>query len=171
MSPKEYNSIIKEFKNDVALLLKECLNQLDNNNHSPLHIASFVGDFKAARLLTKKGSEASSAAFPTKPLEVGKDQHTRNVLTDLNKAASQADQKDVKYLVNCGNKIDKKLSIFGEAPIHKAVLSREENKSEALKAIVYECHANVNNIDSNGWTALHHAAYIGDVESAETLLN
>lgn len=154
----------------MNLLLRESLNQLDNNYHSPLHIAAFVGDFKAARLLTKKGAEASSAAFPTKPLECGKDSHTRHVLTDLNKAASQADSKDVKYLVNCGSKIDKKLSIFGEAPIHKAVLSTEENKAEALDAIVSQCHANVNNIDSNGWTALHHAAYIGDAESAETLI-
>jgi hypothetical protein len=32
--------------------------------------------------------------------------------------------KDLKHLVNCGNKIDNKMSIFGEAPIHKAVLSK-----------------------------------------------
>jgi ankyrin repeat protein len=25
-------------------------------------------------------------------------------------------------------------------------------------------------MDSNGWTALHHAAYIGDLESATTLI-
>lgn len=91
-------------------------------------------------------------------------------MTNLNKAASQADPKDVKYLVNCGNKIDKKLSIFGEAPIHKVILSDIDSKQQALSAIVKDCHANVDTIDSNGWTALHHAAYTGDLESACLLI-
>lgn len=73
--------------------------------------------------------------------------------------------KDIKYLVNCGNKIDNKLSIFGEAPIHKAVLTHTAGKSKALETII-DSKANVDNIDSNGWTALHHAAYTGDLESA-----
>lgn len=72
-------------------------------------------------------------------------------------------------MVNCGNKIDNKLSIFGEAPIHKAVLTKVSQKIPALKAII-ESKANVDNMDSNGWTALHHAAYIGDVASAEVLI-
>lgn len=89
----------------------------------------------------------------------------------MNKAASQANQKDLKYLVNCGNKIDERLSIFGEAPIHKAVLSGEsETKKEALGAIVQECHADVNNIDANGWSPLHHACYIGDLGSTKFLI-
>lgn len=88
----------------------------------------------------------------------------------MNKAAIQANKKDLKYLVNCGDKIDSKMSIFGEAPIHKAVLSANEDKQEALNAIVEDCHANVNTIDSNGWTALHHAACIGDTDSAIVLI-
>lgn len=52
----------------------------------------------------------------------------------MNDAAYQANVKDLKHLVNCGNKIDNKLSIFGEAPVHKAVLSKlkESLKSQAL---------------------------------------
>ena len=77
----------------------------------------------------------------------------------------------MRYLVNCGDKIDERLSIFGEAPIHKAVLSNEEEqKTDALAAIIEDCHANVNNIDSNGWTPLHHAANIGDFEAASLLV-
>ncbi len=75
----------------------------------------------------------------------------------------------MKHLVNCGNKIDNKLSIFGEAPIHKAVLTHVAGKNAALKTIL-ENKANVDNMDSNGWTALHHAAYNGDKESAEILI-
>ncbi len=74
----------------------------------------------------KKGAEPTSAAFAERPLNVSKDKFTRNVLQNLNKAADQANDRDIQYLVNCGSKIDERMSIFGEAPIHKAVLSFEE---------------------------------------------
>lgn len=57
------------------------------------------------------------------------------------------------------------MSIFGEAPIHKAVLTKNELKNDALRTII-ENKANLDNMDSNGWTALHHAAYNGDFDSA-----
>ena len=48
--------------------------------------------------------------------------------------------------------------------------NEEEQKTDALAAIIEDCHANVNNIDSNGWTPLHHAANIGDFEAASLLV-
>ena len=73
-------------------------------------------------------------------------------------------------MVNCGNKIDDRKSIFNEAPIHKAVLATDPDKPLALETIIDDCNANVNNIDANGWSALHHACYIGDRDSAATLI-
>ena len=52
------------------------------------------------------GADSTSAQFSERPLEVSKDKFARIVLQNLNDAASQANAKDVKYLVNCGNKID-----------------------------------------------------------------
>lgn len=167
--PREYNNVVREFKEAIDLLLKEVLSRQDNNCHSPLHIASYFGDFKASRFLVKLGAQPTSAAFAERPLEVGKDKFSRGVLQTLNKAAAQSNAKDLKYLVNCGNEINKRESIFGEAPIHKAVLSNEEQKEQTLETII-QCNANLNNMDSNGWTALHHAAYTGDLTSAEMLL-
>ena len=141
----------------------------DINYQSPLHVASYFGDFKASRFMISLGANPNSAAFAQRPLEVGKDKFVRGVLQNLNDAATQANVKDLKHLVNCGNKIDSKLSIFGEAPIHKAVLTNDDHKPAALKTII-ESKANLDNMDSNGWTALHHAAYIGDLQSAQTLL-
>ena len=115
--------------------------------------------------MVQRGADPNSAAFSERPLEVGKDKFVRGVLQNLNDAATQGNVKDLKHLVNCGNKIDNKLSIFGEAPIHKAVLTKYHDKEIALRAII-ESKANVDNMDSNGWTALHHAAYTGDFESA-----
>jgi len=121
--------------------------------------------------MVKLGADPNSPAFAERPLEVGKDKFVRSVLQNLNDAAFQANVKDLKHLVNCGNKIDHKLSIFGEAPIHKAVLSKlkQVEKSAALQAII-ESKANMDNMDSNGWTALHHAAHHGDLESATILI-
>lgn len=165
MRPDEFNFICKEFRQKVKLLLKEVLNQQDANMQSPLHISSYFGVFKVSNVLKLKGAEPTSAAFAERPLNVSKDKYTRNVIQNLNMAAGQANERDILYLVNCGNKIDDRKSIFNEAPIHKAVLASNQNKDVTLQTIIGECHANVNNIDANGWSALHHAAYIGDIES------
>jgi len=171
ISPTDYNQVMRDFKAQARLLLKEVLNQQDGNYHSPLHVASYFGASATSRTLIRLGAEPRSAAFAQNPLEIGKDKFTRNVVQNLNKAATQANSKDLRYLVNCGDKIDERRSIFGEAPIHKAVLSNEEeSKTDALAAIIEDCHANVNNIDSNGWTPLHHAANIGDYEAAGLLV-
>lgn len=150
-------------------MLKELLNMKDTNYYSPLHVASYFGDFKASRFMVQIGADPNSPAFSERPLEVGKDKFTRGVLQNLNDAATQGNVKDIKHLVNCGNKIDSKLSIFGEAPIHKAVLTMHGKKEDALRTII-ESKANVDNMDSNGWSALHHAAYNGDFESAQILI-
>jgi ankyrin repeat protein len=104
------------------------------------------------------------------PLDVSKDKFCRKVLTNLNEAAFTCDTRNLKILVNCGNKINDKLSIFGEAPIHKAVLSHKPENSETLKAII-ENEADIETMDSNGWSALHHACYKGDFNSTLILLN
>jgi len=83
----------------------------------------------------------------------------------LNAAASEANTQDVKYLVNCGNQIDLCQSITGVAPIHRAVLSTVAAKTATLNAII-SCNANLDTLDSNGWSALIHAAYNGDFDSA-----
>lgn len=137
---------------------------------SPLHISSYFGVFKVSNVLKNKGAEPTSAAFAERPLNVSKDKYTRNVIQNLNQAAGQSNAKDIQYLVNCGDKIDDRKSIFNEAPIHKAVLSTEQGKPQALSTIIEDCNANVNNVDANGWTPLHHAAYIGDVSSAQKLI-
>jgi len=162
LSPDDYNRIIKEFKWQIKILLIEVLNSQDKNSHTPLHISSYYGDFKQSRLFTSKGSKATSAANAVAPLEVCKGKESRDVLQSLNEAASSANVNDLEYLVNCGEKIDSRSSIVGQAPIHKAVLSKQQDKSKTLDKI-FKSNADVNIIDSNGWTAIHHAAFQGDL--------
>ena len=104
-------------------------------------------------------------------MEVSKDKFARNVLCNLNDSAFFASPKDLQYLVNCGNNIDDHQSITGEAPIHRSVLSKHDEleKTKTLKTIIVDCNANINTLDSKGWTALMHACYNGDFKSVEEL--
>lgn len=115
------------------------------------------------------GAQPTHNTFKERPLEMSKDKFARSVLQNLNDAATQASSNDVKYLVNCGNSIDQRQSITGEAPIHRAVLSQETDKNLALESII-TCNANLDILDSNGWTALIHASYHGHLESASILI-
>ena len=57
-----------------------------------------------------------------------------------------------------------KTSIVGQSPIIKAVLSNQsDDEKQITLESIFKSNADVNNMDSNGWTALHHAAYIGDL--------
>ncbi len=71
--------------------------------------------------------------------------------------------------MNCGNRIDDRQSVIGMTLIHRAVLSENAWKTVALNAII-QCNANLDTEDSNWWTALIHAAYHGDIDSAAILI-
>lgn len=174
LSRNDYARIRKEFKHKVRLLLKEVLCQWDSNRHTPLHVSSYFGDFKSSRLFTQLGAEPASEANDAAPLTVAKDKFSRGVLSNLTAAAQTANKADLAYLVNCGEDIDGKASIVGQAPIHKVVLSQtnETDKELTLEAI-FKCKAQLDIVDSNGWTALHHAAYAkndAELRSVELLI-
>jgi ankyrin repeat protein len=80
MNPMEYGAICKDFRAQIKQLLKEVLDGQDSNFYSPLHVASYFGDFKASRFMVKLGADPNSPAFAERPLEVGKDKFTRGVL-------------------------------------------------------------------------------------------
>jgi len=124
LAPKQYNLIVKDFYQNIKELKKIVLTTQDQNYQSPLHVASYFGDFKAARHMVELGADSNSAAYAERPLNVCRDKFVRGVLQNLNDAAEQNNVPDLQYLVNCGNKIDNKTSVFGEAPIHMVVESQ-----------------------------------------------
>ena len=180
LSPKNFGQVAQEFKHQTQLLLREALKETDINDHKPLHISSYFGDFKASRLFISKGAKPNVTGETAEklkkqgkqtPLTVGKDKFSRGVLQDLNGAASTSNVIDLEYLVNCGENIDERASIVGQAPIHKAVLSTMHKPlKEKTLASIKKQNADINIIDSNGWTALHHAANSGDLTSVNKLI-
>jgi ankyrin repeat protein len=72
--------------------------------------------------------------------------------------------------VNCGEDIDSKKSIVGQAPIHQAVLSEKEDSEKKMALLsILKSNADANITDSNGWSPLHHAAFNGDLLSVNIL--
>ncbi len=171
LSPIVYQRIVKKFKDDIRALRKKVLNMNDKEGNTPLHIAAYSGDFLATEHFLKLGADSTALNNRKQmPLDIAKNSLVRKVLSNLNKAAYECDVHNLKYLVNCGCKIDHKISIFGEAPIHQSIKSDKPANVDMLKAIL-DCGADVNLIDSNGWTALHHAAEKGDLKAATILLD
>ena len=124
LNPQEFKSVTKEFKLQVKVgLLRKALNHPDKNGHTPLHIASYFGDFKSQKFMVDLGAVSNPKNCAQRPLEIGKDKFARGVLQKLGDAATESNFKDIGYLVNCGENIDKRSSITLHAPIHNAVLA------------------------------------------------
>ena len=52
----------------------------DSNQFTPLHIASYYGDFKSSRFMVEMGADPVSVNYRERPLEVSKDKFARGVL-------------------------------------------------------------------------------------------
>ena len=170
LDPIAYENILKNFINKVNELKKKILNMPDSEGNTPLHISSYSGDFLSTENFLRLGADPTAVNNRKQtPLNIAKNGMVRKVLSNLNKAAYEADIEGLKYLVNCGCQIDGKVSIFGEAPIHQSIKCNKLENSDMLRTIL-DCGADVNLIDSNGWTALHHSADKGDINMAQILL-
>ncbi len=93
-------------------------------------------------------------------------QFVRKHLGNINSTVVNNDEAALKILVETGQDINQKNSIFGQAAIHSAV----RDKVTILKSII-NYNAEVDLCDANGWTALHHAAHTGNQEACTILLD
>ena len=165
---KELSDYFMECKKRLMAIL---INTQDNNGDSILHISAFHGDFKiVGRLVYYGGDKKLKNQKGLLPVDLAKNNFVRKVLTDLNKAAKASDEKNIIELINFGKDINEKISIFSQAPIHKIIESKEQNKHDVLKKML-DLGSDPNIKDSNGWSALHYACQLGDYESVEILIN
>jgi len=80
LEPREFNNINKDFKLRIRAVVKEALNSQDSNQFTPLHIASYYGDFKSSRYMVDMGADPVHVNYRERPLEVSKDKFSRSVL-------------------------------------------------------------------------------------------
>lgn len=103
-----------------------------------MHLASFYGDFTLVKFLLTIGADPSKTDNKSKKevLYFAVNSETRNSLIDLKDAARKGDVKSLKELVNCGNEINSKKTIFGIAPIHNVNFILINNEFYRLLNIV-----------------------------------
>ena len=163
-------NLIYLFKSKKNEIIKKAINSQDCNGDTVLHIASFFGDFRIVKKLLHYGADKNIKNDSGKlPVDLAKDDFVRKVLTSLNKAAKQSDSKSITELVNFGHDINNKESIFSQAPLHKIIESKKDDKYTVIKKVL-DMGADPSIKDSNGWTALHYACQIGDIKFVEILI-
>ena len=169
MINKTYRTIYKNYQKEKKKLIQDILNMEDINGQTPLHIVSARGNYVLVRYFLRLGADQNKRDHAQhNPLDIAENKYVRQALTNLNKEADKGDESNIAKLVDEGENINERISILGEGPIHKIVLSLCKNKASTLKKIL-EHDAKIDLIDNNGWTALHHAAYNGDYECAQEL--
>lgn len=85
-----------------------------------MHLASFYGDFLSVQFMRRLGANEHIKDFKDgkQVLDYAANGMVRSALIDLKEAARQGDSKSFDHLLNCGNKIDERKTIFTIAPIH-----------------------------------------------------
>lgn len=105
---------------------KEIVNTQDSEGYTPLHLASFYGDFTLVKYLIRLGADPQKKESKSKKevLYFASNEETRKSLIDLKDAARKGDINSLNLLINCGNSIDSKKTIFGIAAIHNVIIFR-----------------------------------------------
>lgn len=89
MLPEEYTEAVKEFNKSVRTTVKAVINAQDNEGYSPLHLASFYGDFASVQFYIKKGAnpKAIDSRKRKEVLDFASNDQVRKYLIDLKDAA------------------------------------------------------------------------------------
>ncbi|CAD8044189.1 unnamed protein product [Paramecium primaurelia] len=166
LEQQQYN-----FMKKIKGIQKDLANQQDSDGYTPMHIASFAGDFAAIQFLLSIGGDPKIKCRKKllDVLEYASNDSVRKYLMDLKNAAKEGDEKSFTLLVNCGQKVNGKATIYGIAPVHNAIEHTHKVQNKAMLDKVLEMEADVNVIDTNGWTPLHHAAFYGELDAITTL--
>ena len=120
LKQSEYSAILKNFKREVKLTQKLIIDSLDSQGYTPMHLASFNGDYALLQLLIKLGGNKTLVNDQSnkKVLEHAANDPVRRAVIDLKDAARKGYTGSFNHLVISGTPLDEKKTIFGIAPIH-----------------------------------------------------
>ena len=121
LTKNKLKSIHKLFEKNVKEFICEIVNAQDTQGYTPIHIASYHGDFNFIQYLKNLGGDVNiiDEKLKKEALDFAANNLVRRTLVDINDAAKNGDQKSLNLLLNSGIQIDSRASINGLAPIHK----------------------------------------------------
>eukprot|EP00743_Colponemidia_sp_Colp-15_P006955 GILK01007506.1.p1 GENE.GILK01007506.1~~GILK01007506.1.p1 ORF type:complete len:695 (+),score=117.29 GILK01007506.1:48-2132(+) len=165
--------LVTLFRKRQKALMNDLINARDENGFTPLHLAAIGGDCKCVQILITEGADTTvrDNIEHLLPIDWAVNKMVRQTFTDLCKAAASGDDYCLKLLIDCGGDVNERLTIFCRAPLHAAVEHAHKTKDIKLLEYLLDSKADVNVIDSNGWTPLHFAAEWGESTCAEMLLS
>ena len=125
LSQETINFTVKMFKTKLKNLQSRIINHQDAEGFTPMHLASFYGDFLCVQFLVRYGGDPYMKDHKENKsvLDYAKNGSVRKVLTDLQEAAQKGDVHSFDFLLVCGNKIDERKSIFTISPLHNVDFS------------------------------------------------
>ena len=88
---------------------------------------------------------------------------TRRQITDLCKASGSGDKSSLNLLINCGQEVNHKQTIYGLTPLYESVVYTGEKGSLDSVNLLLDSGADVEMQDVNGWTSLHKACEKGNL--------
>lgn len=172
LNPDEFNQLNKAFNDQTKKLQKTIVNLQDKEGYTPMHLASFYGDFLSVQMFLRLGgnSHIVDNRDNKKVIDHAANGFVRNVLLDLQVAALKGDVSSFDSLLNCGNNIDERKTIYTVSPLHNAIQFTKETHSDEMLRFVLKCGAQIDIADGSGWTPLHHACKNGDMTATKILL-
>ena len=122
LNEEVYNIHVKNYNRKIAILQKNVIDCQDNDGYTPMHLASFYGDFLCVQFLLRHGGdEHIKDSKDNKPvIDYAANKQVRRVLLDLKEAARKGDVESFSSLLNSEdeNKLDARTTILTIAPIH-----------------------------------------------------
>ena len=138
-----------------------------------MHLASYEGSSSISMLLKRLGAQISDTedSDGQKVVEIAKNNSVRKVITNLCEASEEGDNQTISLLINCGQDINAKKTIFGVTPLYNSILYCSKSNSIDPAKTLLQNGADINIQDVNGWTSLHKACEVGNMEMMELLLS
>jgi len=160
-----FEGSLNNFRKNYRQVLTECLNSVDQDGNSPLHIASWSGDVQAVKLFIQNGADKKAKNLKGEtPLEMASTKIVMKYLSSLEEMTNQGDEEGYTHLVNSGYDSNLCQNEFMLSSLHTAVI---EGK---MLETVLQSQANPNLIEWNQYTPLHYGAIVGNLEECKILL-
>ena len=166
LTPKTFFSCQNEFRIELEILTTNSLNTPDIKKHTPLHLASYSGNFNLVQLFVSKNAKKDFKDINQRtPLDMAKSQTVMRYLSSLEEATEENNPKAYTHLVNSGFNPNSTKNEFLITSLHQAVISK------SLLSTVIDCYTEVNQVEWNLYTPLHFSCIFGNTEGALELIN